>query len=139
MGAIDNIKDVAKLLQALGNVDLIQKMIGVQSDFLELLDKNHRLQEENRDLRERIRVNLKQDELLAKRRHQHNTYWVETDGPYCTGCWDSKDKVVRMATWCNGHAECPVCKYATCFDPVAQRESDDRMAAANRRRAEANW
>lgn len=123
MGAIESFKDALKLAQTIGNADLYQKLNAVQMDFLELSEKARQLQEENHELREQLGRKERMDELLRKRTHRHNAYWVGDDGPYCTGCWDSKDKAVRMRTEENGFAVCPVCTNQLCYDPSARDAS----------------
>lgn len=123
MGIVDNIKDAVKLAQTVGNTELYHKLNAVQMDFLELSEKARQLQDENHELREKLRQKERLDELLNKRTHRDNAYWVGDDGPYCTGCWDSKDKAVRMRTEGNGYAVCPICKNQVCYDPSARGAS----------------
>lgn len=125
MGALDNIKDVVKLAQTVGNAELYQKLNAVQMDFLELSEKARELQEENHELREKLRERVRIDELLAKRTHRENAYWVGDDGPYCTACWDSKDKATRMTIHDNGQAHCPVCKHTAIYDRAAYRQATE--------------
>ena len=137
MGAIENIKDVLKLAQTVGNADLYDKLNAVQMDFLELSEKARQLQEENHELREKVSRKERMDELFSKRTHRDNAYWVDNDGPYCTGCWDSNDKPVRMTTYDDtGFAVCPVCKLQVCYDHAASAEHDRRFDEAHRRQSE---
>lgn len=135
MGALDNIKGVVKLAQTVGNAELYERLNVVQMDFLELSEKAQGLQEENRELREKLSEKERIEELLAKRTHRENAYWVGGDGPYCTACWDSKDKPIRMTIDDPGQAHCPVCKHMIVYDEAAYREEieqppdfdDDRL------------
>ncbi|MFQ5805427.1 MAG: hypothetical protein ACE5I3_03140 [Phycisphaerae bacterium] len=133
MDAIENIKDVLKLAQTVGNADLYQKLNAVQIDFLELSEKVRQLQDENREFREKLRQKERMGELLAKRTHQHNAYGVDDEGPYCTACWDNKDKAVRMTAHPGTeYAVCPVCKNEVCYDPAA-RDRHHRYYCSRRR------
>ncbi len=135
MDPIKRIKDAAKLVQALGNVEVSRKMIAVQADFLELLEKNRQLQDEIHELREQLQRERRTDKLLSRRTHRNNAYWIG-DAPYCTGCWDDKDKPVRLTVYGNGHAKCPVCKANVRVDPEAAEQHSIRASLALSRAAE---
>lgn len=139
MGALDNIKDVVKLAKTVGNADLYHKLNAVQTDFLKLSEKARELQEENDQLREQLRQKDRMDELLAKRTHRNNAYWIEDEGPYCTHCWDVKGQIVRMIAHAHaGVAECPACKTEVTYDAAASerysRAVSETMKRLGRRR-----
>lgn len=129
MGALDNIRDVVKLAQTVGNAELYQKLNAVQMDLMELFEKVRQLQEENRELGEKLRQKARMDELRDKRTLRHNAYWVGDDGPYCTGCWDGKDRPVHMTRNPDtGYGACPICKHEVCYDPNARAGHSSRKA-----------
>ena len=126
MGAIDTAKELVKLAQKLDNIEIIQKVIELQSDLMELQGTVQELRDENRDLKKRLEAPT---ELL----YQDNMYWrakgeEEQEGPFCTKCFDGDEKTVRM------HGEeargftCPNCK--TFVDTKTAAESRRKAFAA---------
>ena len=100
MGLIENAKDAAKLVQQIGNLELYEKLVSVQTDAMSLLDENWKLKDEVRTLKEQLAV---QKQLLNI---GDDLEFVEDGGfyvrkseraagkniPYCPICWKS-DKV----------------------------------------------
>ena len=109
MSIIDNVKNVAGLIHKADNIELYGKILDLQKDAMDIVEENRNLKEENRSLKKRI-------ELVGKMIFERNTYWIiegeNKDGPFCSACWDDKNKKVRMqirhddSTCC----DCPVCK-----------------------------
>ncbi len=93
MNAIDNVKDLAKLIQDLGRLDLYKKVLELQSELLALTEEKNNLRLEIEELRKRfdLKKNLRFDEC---------TYWLKENekesGPYCPSCWDGQGKLSRL-------------------------------------------
>ena len=86
-------------------VEFLQKLIDVQQTALTL-------QEENTELKERIKNWENADALREQFFHAHTAYWQKGESPphpYCTGCLDDKGKAVRLSQHLR-QAICPVCK-----------------------------
>ena len=110
MGLIDNVKAVAKTVQQIDNVELYRQILELQAEALELVEENNNLRHELAQLQERTGLSA---ELLV----DQDCYWTsedgETDGPFCTNCWDLGKGLIRM--WRCGnpkYSECPNCKRA---------------------------
>ena len=54
MSLIENVKDAAKLVQQLGNIELHEKFIALQSDAMAMADENWTLKERIRSLGQQI-------------------------------------------------------------------------------------
>lgn len=94
MGIIDEIKSVATTIQQIDNIDLYRQILNLQADVMEIMEENSRLKGENIELREKLRL---KNEL----KFEHEAYWLEKpdkskDGPFCSKCWDSNQKLIRM-------------------------------------------
>ncbi|MEX2206766.1 MAG: hypothetical protein WEF50_11115 [Myxococcota bacterium] len=120
--AISSLIAVANALKLAGNAaiqtaiaDLNLVAARVTTDLAAELRKNAELQEQNRDLSQRLalRRELKKDPV-------GNFYWrgapEEGDGPYCTGCADSEGLAMRLHHHLHPHNPdqfwCPKCKVA---------------------------
>ena len=109
MSLIENVKTAVEVVQKSDNIDLMKKMMAIQSDAWEL-------QQENQKLKERIRELERKREIDSELDFQGNKYWSmpeggEREGPYCSPCWDDKGKLIRLHRWPNGNGwECGVCK-----------------------------
>lgn len=96
---MDNINTAKELADKLNNLELKLVIIDLKEQVLNLRDEN---------------VNLK-EQLSEKEKYdmhfKRNMYWNpdETDGPYCSKCWDDNKKAVRLAKVNNSYY-CPVCR-----------------------------
>ena len=61
MGILDNAKQVAKAVEEIHNLELYQRVLGLHSDIIELVEENIRLRDENTALK-------KQQEIKGKLR-----------------------------------------------------------------------
>lgn len=106
MAVVETIKEVAKLVQQINNMELYQKILELQVQIRELLDENHASKRRIRELEEGQSI----QESLEFR---HNMYWRRTasgeEGPFCSGCWDAHRKLMRLLTLKNGVLSCPGC------------------------------
>lgn len=106
MGMIETVKEVAELVQKSDNIDLVRKILTLQQEVMEQ-------QEEARSLRGRV---SELEELLSQHRKltfRDNTYWDDESGagPFCSGCWDSKKKLVHLHDYSDILLDCPGCKW----------------------------
>lgn len=106
MGAIDTAKELVKLAQKLDNIEIVQKVIELQSDLMELQGTVQELRDENRDLK-------KQLEAPAELIFNNDMYWrsigAGNPGPFCTPCHDSQGKLVHMHGDNRQGYRCPAC------------------------------
>ena len=108
MGIIENLKTAVGLAKKIGSIEVQQKLIDVQGEALDRIEKN-------RTLRERV-VAL-EGELNTKKSLQfRNTfYWTTADdgheeGPFCSHCYDSGRNLIHLHPINNGRAYgCPAC------------------------------
>jgi len=102
MGIVDTVKELAILAQKVQNIELYQRLISFQSDVFAL-------QEENRDLKDKVRQLSEKLDLQAKVVWEKPFYWLKEsetkDGPFCQKCYDSDRKLIRLKDedndlWC---------------------------------------
>src|SRR5207245_11104240 len=51
MGILDNAKQVAKAVEEIHNLELYQRVLGLHSDIIELVEENNKLRDENKELK----------------------------------------------------------------------------------------
>jgi regulator of replication initiation timing len=100
MGVIETASDLAKLAQKLGNIEVYEKVISLQSQVMELIGANMSLREEMQPLKEELRKLNDKTEITKSLKYRNNNYYTvvdgNEDGPFCTVCWDVDQKLVRM-------------------------------------------
>lgn len=112
MGIVENAKDVVKLVQQLDNIDLTEKILGLQADVLGLIEEKHTLQAKVRKLEEQLESMQQEFATDADLSLKNDCYWRTTDeapGPYCTRCWNVDSVLVQMHRGAGGWAICPHC------------------------------
>lgn len=110
MSVIEKFKALAKLAQGIQNIPLYEKLNSFQTEVFELYDQN-------RTLREKVRVLEEQLALRTKLRFERNLYWLECgdgkDGPYCPKCYDAEQAPRRLLAFRNESIYCcPTCLLA---------------------------
>ncbi|TGB04682.1 hypothetical protein [Halobacillus salinus] len=113
MSVMDTLKTVAGLAQRVGDIELHQQIIGLQTEVYGLLEENHQLRME-------MKENKDKQEIEKQLIFEDNFYYLSPNpgvyesGPYCSGCWDKENKLVRLHTYETFSdvflADCPVCK-----------------------------
>lgn len=102
--------DLTKILDLIKDPDLKIKINDLYSENLKLKEDNFRLKKEIGDFR-------KNEETSRKLRFENNHYFIGSVGPYCTKCWDSDYKLIRIhkGSLFNGlqSYSCPNCKTRT--------------------------
>ncbi len=108
MSIIDEFKSIVEVVRQLDNVELLRKVVELQGEAVQLVAENNELKAQVNVLKEKTRI---RESLKFK----HDVYWVESpeghdDGPYCSNCWDVKEKLVRMVSGTNPQTYfCPNC------------------------------
>jgi len=108
MTIFDNLKSVAKVLQEAGKIEQYKQILEAQEKLLEMQKIIADLENENKELRNKLEI---KENLV----YENNTYWTKRDdkkdGPYCSCCWDSEKKIIRMHPSGNpAFYYCPNCK-----------------------------
>ncbi|MGM7723740.1 hypothetical protein [Metabacillus sp. Hm71] len=104
MSIISDIKSVAEVVQKADNIDLYRKLLDVQAEAMDLMEKYNNLKEENKLLKEQL-------ETAGKMTYKDKMYFREDDkDPYCSKCWDVDRKLVRMHGDTPYWFQCPSCK-----------------------------
>jgi hypothetical protein len=108
MGIIDNLKSIGKVLQDLNKVDEYKQILETREQLL-------LMQEEIQKLKEHIKILEEKIKLKGEVSYNNNSCWRKlsdgtTDGPYCSGCWDDKRKLIHLNKMLGtAHWLCPVC------------------------------
>ena len=110
MGAIDNVKEVAKLVKDLGNMELYRKILDLQGEIMELTQVNRELQTRVRELEDTI-------SRIDQMTFRSPFYYVDGDDvPHCPRCWEVNKRAVHYPEPFNSAAgpryDCPECKTA---------------------------
>ncbi|EMY5504757.1 hypothetical protein V8T57_001139 [Bacillus wiedmannii] len=91
MGITDTIKGMKALAVGMENVELISKLMDLQTQAYEILD-------ENRELRLKLEEIQRTDEISHDLEYLPDFYYRKSDGsgPYCATCWDVNKKLVNV-------------------------------------------
>lgn len=108
----DEVKDTQKrgeLMRIIGELNI--KFAELQISFSELLQEKHHLKEEVNALKKEI-DRLKSP--TSKPIIRDGLYYMGDDGPFCTGCYDSKKDPIRLiklpsSTSTIKRYKCPIC------------------------------
>lgn len=109
MGILDETKSLVKLAQQVGNMELYQKIVELQSDLVELYEENMQLRQKAASLAEAAKNH-------AEMHYDGTVFWTNPrrkapeDGPYCPGCWGVKEKLLRLRSTGQGHWYCMGCQ-----------------------------
>ena len=89
MSAIDNVKEVAKLVRDLGNMDIYRQILNLQGEIMDLTQTNRELQTKIRDLESTLNQ-------VGKMEFRTPFYYAEGDDiPHCPRCWEVDKKAVH--------------------------------------------
>ncbi len=112
MVIFDVVKTAAKVAQEAGKIELYGEILQVYEKLLDQQKCIADLESENKELRQRLEL---EESLLFER----NAYWRlendQKDGPFCSRCKDTENKLVRMRVdkYTFGWAFCPGCNKCT--------------------------
>jgi len=112
MGLYDGIREVAKLIQQSGNLELYHKLLDLSSEALDLQEKVSRLKEENELLKKKKAID---DDIVY---HVDPFLTRKSDNGmipirYCAACWAGNEKLVPMQLYQDEYGKkvlCPLCK-----------------------------
>jgi hypothetical protein len=95
MGILETVKDAVEVVQKADNIDLLRQLLNIHNDAIKLVEENGSLKSKIQSLEEQLKI---RDALVF----EDNVYWLQKetgkDGPYCSLCWDDKQKLVRLQT-----------------------------------------
>lgn len=132
--AADLAERARKVAHQVRNIDLVEaiaelrmELVKSKSALADAGEKVTALKEDNARLKKRVQ----KLELAAKESVQFINdmyYTLEGDGPYCTGCFDSKTEFHRAVRHAVGYYRCPVCKqvYSHHKQRFNNTEAEDR-------------
>ena len=92
MGWYEAIKDGIAVAQQADNIPLVEKLIDAQKQIFDLVDENHRLRDQIRQMEET-------SEIASTIERHDDAYITLADDPdkriYCSCCWDTKGCLCR--------------------------------------------
>ena len=100
MGLLETIKDTVSIIQKADNLDLYRQILDIQREALEQQEVMHKLQDENRELKEKLALKGK---II---RHREPVITLEGDPtPYCAVCYGKENKLIQLKPvdnnyWC---------------------------------------
>uniref|UniRef100_A6VSU9 Uncharacterized protein n=1 Tax=Marinomonas sp. (strain MWYL1) TaxID=400668 RepID=A6VSU9_MARMS len=104
---IPKYKDISDLLDKGATVEALERIMELREATLEL-------QEENLDLKVKVKKLEEELEEKAKLNYEAPFYWMiegdNKDGPFCQKCFDSDTKKIRLQTNGNDYWICNACK-----------------------------
>lgn len=90
MSIIDNVKEVADLIQKVGDMELYRKIVDLKAEIVELSRNNMKLEQENSELRAKL-------EIKENMEFRQPFYFLGDDKiPYCPLCWESEQKAIHL-------------------------------------------
>lgn len=109
MSIINNAKEIADLIQKLGNIELYRKIVELEGQIIELTRENHASREQVEEL-------IRQLSIKGKLQFERKLYWLidgqTKDGPFCQRCYDVDRKLVRLQPWGDDSWMCFGCKFS---------------------------
>lgn len=105
MGLYDILKDAAKVAKEAGKIEQYKEILEVREKLLEMQERIADLEHENAELK-------RNQSAKSAMKYERNSYWTaEGDGPFCSKCLDSENKMVRTHPSGNpAFHHCPECK-----------------------------
>ncbi len=106
---IDGLTSAAKVLREADKIEQYQLILDAQRELLDNQRTIQKLEEEIKKLKDISNFKENAD-------FKNNCYWLKkeddkTDGPFCSKCVETDDKIVRLhVNQNNGYAACPNCK-----------------------------
>jgi regulator of replication initiation timing len=91
MSLSESIKGIKNLAVGMENLELISRLIDLQTQAYEILD-------ENRELRLELERIQRMEETASDLEYLADFYYKKSDGsgPYCPVCWDVNNKLVNV-------------------------------------------
>ena len=109
MGLYEGIKDLARLVQKLDNVDINRKLVDLSAEALDMQAKIQELTVENAELKA---YNKLCDEVVYHPDPYVTKKMDEKDIRYCAACWADKKELVPLQRdgQVGRYMECPLCR-----------------------------
>lgn len=110
MSILDNAKGIAQAVHEINNLELYQRVLGLHSDIIELVEDNIRLRDENADLKKKI-------QLREDMKFKAPFYYREGDDtPFCPSCFESNKHEAVHVTFIfdndrDTRWDCPSCNH----------------------------
>lgn len=105
MGALSEIKEVISFLQKTDNIDMVNKVIEVQTNIISMQEELMYLRDENAKLKSNLDIEKK------IKRFANDTVIILEDNMdvmYCSKCWDDERKLIQV-TKDEDYYKCPKC------------------------------
>lgn len=115
MSIIDDVKSVVNAIQKIDNVEAYRKILDLQGEVIDLVQENRDLQQSLTELAKKLDI---RGDLLFR---DDAYYTSDGDGPFCSGCWDSEKKIIRLheVHTVGLSFKCPLCKTSLSRKPSA--------------------
>lgn len=109
MGAIENVREVAKLVKDLGNMELYRQILDLQGEIMELTQANRELQKKVKELQDKLTQ-------VGKMTFRSPFYYADGDDvPYCPRCWEVDKQAIHLSEPIHVASgplyNCPQCKH----------------------------
>lgn len=103
MGIIDNIKDIAGIVQKADNIELYGKIIGLQGDIMKMMEDMNQIKDENKSL---IKLQDISEKMVFK-----DPYWYYNNEkiPSCPKCWDGDKTLSHLVSIAGDSLHCSSC------------------------------
>lgn len=100
--------DARNLAEGAHDLQLKEKLLDIQGLIYDL-------QDENRELRLKIEEMENNQFVSSEIEYKDDAYYRNDEGPYCTNCWDVKQKLIRLSKLSSsfsriGTHKCPNCE-----------------------------
>src|SRR3989344_8251113 len=93
MGIFDVLKTAATIAKESGKLELQGEILGIYEKLLEQQKKISDLETDNKELKGKLKTR-------GDLKFEKNAYWIlseeKKDGPFCTGCWDYENLLMRL-------------------------------------------
>lgn len=110
--------------------DVLEKLGGVQDTLFFVREELLRVQDENHELKRKLREMRQEAEERGKVVYEKPSYWIndgeERDGPFCQRCYDVDKSLVRLQGGKNDQWACHECK-GTYYGPNFVRPKPRRI------------
>lgn len=101
------ISDILKVAEVAKNPELRRQILDLKELQLDQQEEIIRLREENQSLKQKLKNS---SDLIFKKPFYYKQFEDGNyDGPFCTGCYDDKEKFVRLFQRTESLWICPVC------------------------------
>lgn len=103
MGIIDNVKEIASIIQKADNIELYGKIIDLQGNILKIMEENSELKKEKDEL---LKLRDISDKMVFT-----DPYWYYDNEkiPSCPKCWDSDKILSHLVSIAGDSLHCSSC------------------------------